>query len=72
MGTFFIRAEAGLWVDWKSGYRKILSKEDDPVNFDPQMEEKGRKWETHKGKRAGKLTVLVEVWGVDLGTFSLQ
>lgn len=80
-GTFFIRAEAGLWADWKSGYRRIFSKEgDDPVNFDPQMEEKGRKWETHKDKisqddlglleKDGKLTELVEVWGVDLGAFS--
>ena len=79
--TFSIRAEAGGWADWKSGCKRIFSKkEDDSVNFDPQLEANGHKWETHKDKisldnlglleKDGKLTELVEVWGLDLGTFA--
>ena len=79
--TFSIRAEAGRWADWKTGCKRIFSKkEDDPVNFGPQIEAKGRKWETHKDKisldnlglleKDGKLTELVKVWGLDLGTFA--
>ena len=79
--TFSIRAEAGRWADWKSGYKRIFSKkEDDPVNFDPQTEAKGHKWAINKGEisldnlglleKDGKLTELVKVWGLDLGTFT--
>ena len=82
-GTFFIRAEAGRWADWKSNCQRMFSKEeDDPVNFDPQSKEKGQKWETFKDKipednlgllmKDDKLTELVEIWGVDLGTFAPQ
>lgn len=80
--TFSIRAEAGRWADWKSGYRRIFGKkEDDPINFDPQTEAKGHKWENHKDKisldnlgllaKDDKLTEFVKVWGLDLGTFEL-
>ncbi len=80
-GTLSIRAEAGLWENFKSGWPRFFSiKEDDPVNFDPQKEEKGQKWETYKDKistdnlgllaRDHKLIGLAEVWGSDLGTFA--
>ena len=82
-GTFFIRIEAGRLENLVSGWRRMFSKkEDDPVNFDPQNEEKGQKWETHKDnisqenlgllEKDGELTKLVEVWGLDLGTFAPQ
>ena len=80
-GTFNIRTEAGRWADWKSGYRRFFRmKEDDPVNFDPQESEKGRKWATYKSKisqddlgqleRDGQLAELVNIWGSDLGAFA--
>lgn len=80
-GTFFIRTEAGPCENFYSRWRRFFStKEDDPVNFDPQKEEKGRKWENYKDKistdnlglleRDGKLIGLAEIWGWDLGTFA--
>ena len=82
-GSFFIRIEAGRWENWNSGWRRIFSKpEDGPINFDPEREEMGQKWETHKDKifqdklglleEDGKLTKLVEIWGLDLGSFAPQ
>ena len=82
-GSFFIRAETGRWENFKSAWRRFFSiKEDEPLNFDPQSEERGQKWEIHKDKisqdnlglldKDGKLTELVEVSGLDLGTFAPQ
>ena len=80
-GTFDIRTEAGRWPDLKSHARRFFrTREDDPVNFDPQEPKKGQKWETLKEKisqdnlgllqKDGKLTELVDIWGSDLGSFA--
>ena len=78
--TFDIRLDAGLWENMKSRTKRFFSrKEDDPVYFDPEKLPTGTKWEKFKRDikqdnlgalmEGDKLTNLVSVWGVELGTF---